>query len=94
MGPDPATGKLVTTLRDQDWVSAVCPVTVNGRDLLASGSDETVQIWNAATGEPATTLHTHRSWIGSVCTVTVNGQDLLASDSSDETVRIWNPATC
>jgi WD40 repeat protein len=55
---DPATGEPVRTLHGHHgWVKAVCPVTVNGRHLLASASlDRTVRIWDPATGAPLITL--------------------------------------
>jgi WD40 repeat protein len=72
----------------------VCPVTVNGQALLASGGgDRTVRIWDPATGELVTALQGHQGVIRSVCPVTVNGQVLLASAGEDRTVRIWDPAT-
>jgi len=75
-------------------VSAVCAVSVNGRDLLASGGhDDTVRIWDPATGEQVAALEGHQSGVNAVCAVTVNGQELLASGGYDDTVRIWDPAT-
>ena len=70
----------------------MCPVTVAGRNLLASGgSDRTVRIWDPDTGQQLTILEGHQGGIWSVCPVTVAGTELLASSGSDGTVRIWDP---
>ena len=74
---------------------------MNGRHLLASGGgDDTVRIWDPATGQQLTTLQGHFE-VGpesidsflAVCAVTVNGRHLLASGGNDKTVRIWDPRT-
>ena len=75
-------------------VTAVCPVTVDGQSLLASGSrDGTVRLWDPATSEQRAVLEGHQSRVTAVCPVTVDGQPLLASGSDDGTVRLWDPAT-
>jgi WD40 repeat protein/DNA-binding SARP family transcriptional activator len=75
-------------------VYAVCPVTVGGQELLASGGgDGTVRIWDPATGQQRTMLEGHQDGVGVVCPVVVGGQELLASGGDDGTVRIWDPAT-
>ena len=62
----------------------MCAVTVNGRDLLASGGDDgTVRIWDPATGEQRAALQGHQDWVRAVCAVTVDGRDLLASGGDD-----------
>jgi WD40 repeat protein len=77
-----------------DAVNAVCPVTVAGQELLASASDEnTVRIWDPATGEQQAALEGHHRAVSAMCTVMVAGQELLASANDDWTVRIWDPAT-
>ena len=49
------------------WVTAVCPVTVAGRQLLASGGDDgMVRIWDPQTGEQAAVLEGHTG-LGSGC---------------------------
>jgi WD40 repeat protein len=71
----------------------VCPVTVAGRNLLASGSwGGTLLVWDPATGE-VTPLGGHWGGIWSVCPVTVAGRSLLASGGEDSMVRVWDPAT-
>ena len=78
----------------QGWVSGVCAVTVTGRVLLASaGQDQTVRIWDPATGTQQAVLEGHQDAVFEVCAVTVAGRVLLASAGQDRTVRIWDPAT-
>jgi WD40 repeat protein len=78
----------------KEAVAAVCQVTVEGRDLLASaGADWTIRLWDPVTGESLRTLKGHGGWVFALCRVTVAGRDLLASVGVDRTVRIWDPAT-
>jgi hypothetical protein len=60
--------------------------------LLASGSgDNTVKLWDLATGAGLRTLTGH---IGSVDAVAFSPDGKqLASGSSDDTVKLWDPAT-
>ena len=77
-----------------DWVNAVCAFSLGGRPLLASGgSDETVRIWDPATGTEHTILPGHNGGINALCAFSLDGRDLLASGGDDMTVRIWDPAT-
>jgi Trypsin-like peptidase domain/AAA ATPase domain/WD domain, G-beta repeat len=78
----------------QDWVRAAGPVTVRGREMLASaGDDWTVRIWDPATGEPQAVLEGHQDWVRALCAVAADGRELLASAGDDRTIRIWDPAT-
>jgi len=75
-------------------VLGVCAVRVDGRELLASASDDdTVRIWDPGTGVTERTLTGHTSMVLGVCAVRVDGRELLASASDDGTVRIWDPGT-
>ena len=87
-------GRLDAAEGHQDWVRAVGPVTVRGRELLASaGDDWTVRIWEPATGEPQAVLEGHEDWVRALCAVAAQGRQLLASAGDDRTVRVWDPAT-
>ncbi|KAK4865268.1 hypothetical protein LT330_001891 [Penicillium expansum] len=60
--------------------------------LLASGShDNTVRLWDPATGALTKTLEGHLSSVMSVA-FSSDGR-LLASGSDDKTVRLWDPLT-
>jgi WD40 repeat protein len=59
---------------------------------LASGSyDNTVKIWDPATGQCASTLEGHSDLVRSIAWSPYGIR--LASASDDDTVRIWDPAT-
>ena len=68
----------------------------DGRTLLATGSDdETVRLWDPATGQPVgdpLTGHTDRVTAVAFGRLP-DGRTLLATGSDDGTVRLWDPAT-
>jgi WD40 repeat protein len=56
---------------------------------LASGSDDnTIKLWDVATGKPITTLKGHTSPVWSV-SFSPDGKT-LASGSEDNTIKVWN----
>jgi WD40 repeat protein/DNA-binding SARP family transcriptional activator len=83
-----------TTQGHRGLVYGMCPVTVAGKQLLASASDDcTVRIWDPSTGRQRCVLEGHQAGIWYVCALTVAGKRVLASASRDGTVRIWDPET-
>ena len=71
-----------------DWVFSVCNL---GDGKLASASyDETVRVWDAASGACLRVLEGHTDWVRSVTAV---GNGRLASASWDRTVRVWDAAS-
>jgi serine/threonine protein kinase len=63
----------------------------DGQRLASASGDQTLKIWDSATGREQFTLKGHADWVNSV-TFSPDGQR-LASASNDQTVRIWDSAT-
>jgi WD40 repeat protein len=69
----------------------LCAVKVGGRTLLASGgNDDTVRLWDPATGEALRGLEGHTGTVRTLCPVELGGQTLLAFGGNDRTVRLWD----
>jgi WD40 repeat protein len=63
----------------------------DGKILASASVDETVRLWDSATGAARRTLEGHS---GSVYAVAFSPDGkMLASASNDKTVRLWDSAT-
>ena len=63
----------------------------DGQRLASASEDQTVKIWDSATGKELFALKGHAGWVASVA-FSPDGQR-LASASMDQTVKIWDSAT-
>jgi Flp pilus assembly protein TadD len=63
----------------------------DGQRLASASGDQTVKIWDSATGKELFTLEGHASYVVSVA-FSPDGQR-LATGSIDQTVRIWDSVT-
>ncbi|QLE56224.1 trypsin-like peptidase domain-containing protein [Nostoc sp. TCL26-01] len=82
---------LAKTLKGHsNWVKSVA-ISPDGRTLASGSYDNTIKIWNIATGEEIRTLNGHSYDVWSVA-ISPDGRT-LASGSNDRTIKIWNIAT-
>jgi WD40 repeat protein len=91
VSPDSPLFSLERTLTGHsDWVSSVA-FRPDGK-ILASGShDNTIKLWNVATGREIATLTRHSESVNSVA-FSPDGKT-LASGSLDKTIKLWDVAT-
>ena len=60
--------------------------------IASAGVDQTIQIWNATTGEHRRTLNNHVGAVNGLLRVPQkSGRDRLVSIGQDRTIRIWEP---
>lgn len=74
----------------EEWDRAITSLSVSadGRWLATSGADNTVRLWETASGALISTLAGHGSWVLSAA-FSPDGR-WLATGGADATVRIWN----
>ena len=65
-------------------------MTPDGRTAVSGSDDDTVRVWDLATGQ-ARTLEGHGGEVNAVA-VTADGRTAV-SGSDDSTVRVWDLAT-
>ena len=84
---DPST---LTLGGHEDAVTSVA-FSPDGTRIVSGSDDETVKVWDAATGENTLTLPGHNEAVSSVAFSTDGTR--IASGSDDNTVKVWDAAT-
>jgi WD40 repeat protein len=72
------------------WIYSVS-FSPDGKTFASGSEDNTIKVWNLATGKEITTLTGHSSSVKSV-SFSPDGKT-LASGSEDNTIKVWNLAT-
>ena len=68
-----------------------CAISADGRTGLSASEDQTLIVWNLATGEARHRLRGHEGWVRS-CAISGDGQTGLSA-SADRTLIVWDLAT-
>jgi endonuclease YncB( thermonuclease family)/tricorn protease-like protein len=95
LGPDrtasPAAPKERACFQGHTKVVSSVALTADGKTLATGSYDNTIKLWDVATGKERGTLTGHTNSVHSVA-LTPDGKT-LASGSQDDTVKIWDVAT-
>jgi|GEM_PF-567646 len=62
-------------------------ITPNGKNIISSGRNNTLKIWDLNTGKCLSILKTHSSWIETLV-ITSDGKKIVTG-SGDNTIKIW-----
>jgi RNA polymerase sigma factor (sigma-70 family) len=87
---DPGTGKELVRLNHPDRASCLA-FTADGKALAVGGPDNTIRIWDTATGRERPDPGGHQGSVRGVA-VTADGKT-VATAGEDRTVRLWDAAT-
>ncbi|NUM34680.1 MAG: caspase family protein [Candidatus Brocadiae bacterium] len=87
---DIASGKILHNLHNKDVVTSVA-YSPDGKSLASGSLNNTIKIWNIASGTELLTLVGHSDYIVSIAYSPDSKS--LASGSSDNTIKIWDIAS-
>lgn len=84
-------GRRVRSLEGHtSWVSSVS-LSTDGRYALSGGADQTLRLWEVATGQCLRIFEGHADWVTAVA-LSADGRHAV-SGSADRTLRLWDLAT-
>ncbi|MCL2265325.1 MAG: hypothetical protein FWC22_04705, partial [Treponema sp.] len=69
------------------WVNSVC-FSPDGRQIISGSSDNTVKLWETATGRETRIFSGHKEWVITVA-MSPDGRQIL-SGSRDTSINQWN----
>ncbi|MBD0303448.1 MAG: serine/threonine protein kinase [Tolypothrix sp. T3-bin4] len=88
--PKPQNWRLVHTLKGySDFVCSIA-ISPDGETLASGSRDNTIKLWNLATGREISTLNGHSGLVYSIA-FSPDGETLASG--SDNTIKLWNLAT-
>ena len=82
---------LLSTLTGHSSIVSSVAFSPDGHTLASGSFDQTIKLWNLATGEELCTFKEHTNYVTSVA-FSPNGQT-LASGSWDKTIKLWDVAS-
>jgi len=85
------SGALVRDLVGHADVATACAVTSDGRRVVSASWDQTLKVWDLASGRTETTLEGHAGWV-SGCALTPDGRRVVSA-SNDKTLKVWDLAS-
>jgi hypothetical protein len=65
-----------------------CAVTPDGRYVVSASDDQTLKVWELASGRAIATLRGHAAWV-SACAVTPDGRHVVSA-SADQMLKVWD----
>ena len=87
----PPGGQLLRTLEGHSGSVHAVAVTPDGKQAISASGDNTLKVWDLATGQQRLTLKGHSSWVNAVA-VTFDGKQAISA-SQDKTLKVWDLAT-
>ncbi|GAX43656.1 serine/threonine protein kinase with WD-40 repeats [Tolypothrix sp. NIES-4075] len=89
--PKPRNWQLVYTLQGHSDLVRAVAISPDGETLASGSNDNSIKLWNLATGQIIRTLQWHSDW---VCSLAISPDGItLASGSADNNIKLWNLAT-
>lgn len=85
------SGGLVRTLRGHDGAVNGCALSTDGRLIVSAGADQTLRLWELATGAQLAAWSGHTDQVRS-CAFTPDAERVV-SGSHDRTVSVWEVAS-
>lgn len=72
----------------------VCPIMVDGRNLLASaGENGEVRFWDPLTNQSERLMYCHDDCVRGLCAVHIGRTSALATAGHDGAIRLWDPVS-